>query len=196
MPRRPKRERRSTAVDPETLAARPRRGVARTLGAWLWRPVRICLLGVLVVVLFVEEWGWRPLTALAARVARWPPLAVLERRIRDAPRWVALALFLVPAVLLVPLKLAALWLIQEGSATLGIALILAAKLVGTAFVGRLFVLVEPQLMTFGWFARCVFWWRETRDRVMAALHRSLAWRMARAFRRVARRWIERLRGRV
>jgi hypothetical protein len=168
----------------------------RTLAASLWRPVRVCLLGVLVVVLFVEEWGWRPLTALAARIARWPPLAVLEQRIREAPRWVALALFLVPALPLVPLKLAALWLIQKGSATLGIGLIVAAKLIGTAFVGRLFILVEPQLMTFGWFARCVFWWRETRDRVMAALRRSLAWRLARAFRRVARRWIERLRGRV
>jgi hypothetical protein len=93
---------------------------------------------------------------------------------------------------LVPLKLVALWLIQEGDATLGIAVILAAKLVGTAFVGRLFVLVEPQLMTFGWFARAVFWWRETRDRVMANLRRSIVWRSARALRRVAARWLERL----
>ena len=98
--------------------------------------------------------------------------------------------------MLVPVKLGALWLIQAGSATLGIAVILAAKLIGTAFVGRLFILVEPQLMTFPWFARCVHWWRETRDRVMAAMRRSLFWRMARAFRRVARRWIERLRARL
>ena len=158
--------------------------------------MRVVLLAALVIVLFIEEWGWRPLTALAAAIARWPPLAVLERRVRAAPRWVALALFLVPAVMLVPVKLGALWLIQEGRATLGIAVIVAAKLIGTAFVGRLFILVEPQLMTFPWFARCVYWWRETRDRVMAAMRRSLGWRMARAFRRVARRWIERLRARL
>ena len=119
---------------------------------------------------------------------------MLERHIRAARPRVALALFLVPALLLVPVKLAALWLIQEGRATLGIALILAAKVIGTAFVGRLFILVETQLMTFPWFVRCIHWWRATRDRVMAALRRSVVWRIARAFRRVARRWIARFRG--
>ncbi|HEY2187161.1 MAG TPA: hypothetical protein VGH48_01205 [Caldimonas sp.] len=147
----------------------------------------------MVVILFVEEWGWRPLTALATAFARWPPIAALEGTIRNAPRTVALALFLVPALLLFPVKLVALWLIQEGRPTLGIAMIVAAKVLGTAFVGRLFILVEPQLMTFAWFARRVRWWRATRARVMATLHRSWAWRAARAFRRVARRWLMRLR---
>ena len=119
---------------------------------------------------------------------------MLERHIRRAPPRVALALFLVPAILLVPIKLAAIWLIQEGRATLGITLILAAKVIGTAFVGRLFILVETQLMTFPWFVRCIVWWRAIRDRVMATLRRSLVWRSGRAFRRVARRWIARFRG--
>ena len=42
---------------------------------------------------------------------------------------------------------------------LGVAIIVAAKVLGTALVGRLFVLVEPQLMTFAWFVRCAAWWR-------------------------------------
>ena len=158
----------------------------------MWRPFRFVLLALLVLVIFVEEWGWRPLAALAAAIARWPPLAVLERRIRAAPRHVALALFLVPAILLFPVKLAALWLIQAGRPTLGIAVIVAAKVIGTAFVGRLFVLVETQLMTFAWFVRCVDWWHATRDRVLAALRQSVLWRSARAVRRVARRWLKRL----
>ena len=36
---------------------------------------------------------------------------------------------------------------------LGVFVIVAAKVLGTACVGRLFILVEPQLMTFAWFAR-------------------------------------------
>jgi hypothetical protein len=169
------------------------RGARRRVARWLWRPVRTVLLALLIVVIFIEEWGWRPLTALAAAIARWPPLAALEGAIRNAPRTVALALFVVPALLLFPIKLVALWLIQEGRATLGIALIVAAKVLGTAFVGRLFILVEPQLMTFAWFARGVGWWRTTRTLVMATLHRSWIWRVGRAFRRVARRWLLRLR---
>lgn len=166
----------------------------RRIAALAWRPFRFVLLALLVLVVFVEEWGWRPLVALAAAIARWPPLAGIEQRVRVAPRHVALALFLVPALLLFPVKLAALWLIQEGRATLGIAVIVAAKLIGTAFVGRLFVLVEAQLMSFAWFARAIGWWRATRDRIAAAWRQSAFWRTGRAVRRVARRWWLRLRG--
>jgi len=111
-----------------------------------WRAVRPVLLALAAIVLFIEEWGWRPLTAAAARVARWPPIARFENLLRRAPPKVALALFLVPALLLFPVKLAALWLIHEGRAMLGISLIVVAKLAGTALVGRLFA---PDLFS-GW----------------------------------------------
>ncbi len=97
-----------------------------------------------------------------------------------------------PAILLVPVKLGALWLIANGHATVGIAVIVAAKIVGTSFVGRLFVLVEPQLMQFAWFARAIGWWRATRERVMAAVRRSAFWRSGRAMRRLARRGLDRV----
>jgi hypothetical protein len=158
----------------------------------LWRPLRFVLLVLLVLVIFIEEWGWRPLAAAAAAIARWPPLAVLERWIRTAPRHVALALFIVPAIALIPVKLVALWLIQDGRATLGIGVIVVAKVVGTAFVGRLFVLVEAQLMTFAWFVRCMTLWQSTKARVMAALRQSVLWRSGRAIRRVAQRGLKRL----
>ena len=103
-----------------------------------------------------------------------------------------LALFLLPALLLVPVKLAALYLIRDGRVTLGVAIIVTAKLVGTAFVGRLFILVETQLMEFAWFARCVAWWRVTRGRVTAALRRSVLWHNGRALRSAWRNWRRRV----
>ncbi|MEP6739135.1 MAG: hypothetical protein ABJA61_02065 [Caldimonas sp.] len=154
-----------------------------------WRALRAVLLGLAVVILFIEEWGWRPLAAVAARIGRWPPLARLERLIvRTSPR-VALVLFLVPAVLLFPLKLGALWLMDQGHAMIGIAVIVAAKVLGTAFVGRLFILVEPQLMQFAWFARALRWSRKTRARTMARVHASVLWRSAAALRRAWRVWL-------
>ena len=149
--------------------------------------MRAVLLVLVVLIVFFEEFGWRPLAAVAAGFARWPPVARLEALIRRAPPRVALALFLVPALLLFPIKLGALWLMQAGRPTLGIALIVVAKVGGTALVGRLFILVESQLMTFAWFARCVDWWRATRDRIMAALRKSTAWRSARMLGRLWRR---------
>lgn len=157
---------------------------------WLWRALCGVLLALAALVLFLEEWGWRPLTAWAARLATWPPFARLEQRIVALPPAGALALFLVPAVALFPLKLVALWLIHLGHATLGVLVIVAAKLAGTALVGRLFILTEPQLVTFAWFARSLAWWRVTKARVRAAIERARAWRIVRA---VVRRWRSTLR---
>lgn len=153
----------------------------------LLRGLRRVLRGVLLVlaaaVLFIEEWGWRPLTACMAWLAKWPPLARLEALIRGvSPRW-ALVLFLVPAALLFPIKLVALWLIHQGRAALGLAVIVAAKLLGTGLVGRLFMLTEPQLMHFAWFVRALTWWRATKERVKAAIKRSATWRAAQVVKR-------------
>jgi hypothetical protein len=156
---------------------------------WVWRVLRGVLLTLAAMVLFIEEWGWRPLTALAARVARWPPLARFEARIASAPPHLALVLFLVPAVLLFPIKLLALWLIHEGHAVLGIGVIVAAKVLGTALVGRLFVLTERQLMQFAWFARAMNWWLATKQRLKAVVVQSTAWRAARDAMRRARAWL-------
>jgi hypothetical protein len=157
----------------------------------LWRLLRGALLVLAAIVLFIEEWGWRPLTAWAARLAKWPPLARLEAHIVALPpRW-ALALFIVPAVALFPVKLVALWLIHLGRTTLGVLVIVLAKLIGTALVGRLFILTEPQLMQFGWFARALGWWRATKDRIRASVHGSPAWRATRATVRRWRLWLRR-----
>ena len=147
--------------------------------SWLWRLARRVLLVLAAIVMFIEEWGWQPLTAWAARIARWPPLAWLEGLIRQAPARLALALFLVPAVMLFPIKLLALWLMDQGRVGLGVAVIVAAKLIGTAVAGRLFMLVEPQLMQFAWFVSALTWWRATKARVHEALEASSTWRTMR-----------------
>lgn len=157
--------------------------------AVLWRLLRGFGVVLAAIVILVEEWGWRPLTAFAARVARILHLQRLEALISAAPPLVALLLFLAPAVLLFPLKLLALWLIGEGRAGLGIFIVVAAKVLGTAFVGRLFILVEPQLMTFAWFARALQWWRQTKLRIVEAVRRSAPWRTARALSRLWSAWL-------
>ena len=157
-----------------------------------WRAIRGVLLALAAVVIFIEEWGWRPLTALAARLGQWPPLARLEERIATLPpRW-ALLLFLVPAVLLFPVKLLALWFIHQGRTALGVGVIVVAKLLGTALVGRLFILTETQLMHYAWFARALGWWRNTKARVKTAVQRSRSWRAARAAASAGRRWLRRM----
>ena len=163
-----------------------------TLLKLIWRPLRGVLLALAAVVVFIEEFGWRPLARWAARLAQWPPLARLEFRVQRVSPREALVLFLAPVVLLFPLKMLALWLIHDGRPLFGISLIVVAKLLGTALAGRLFVLVEPQLMSFDRFARAVWWWRELQRRVKAAVVGMAAWRRVRASMRWLRTTLRRM----
>ena len=142
---------------------------------WAWRGLRAVLLFCAGAVLLVEEWGWRPLSRWLARWETWPPLARVEARIRTLSPYAALAFFLVPVLTLFPVKLLALWLIHQGSAVLGVTVIVLAKVVGTALAGRLFVLTEAQLRHFTWFDRGLNWWQATKAQLRLSLEKSSAW---------------------
>ena len=157
------------------------------------KPVIVALkraFGVLVALLVLfEEWGWEPLQRLMARIARLPVLRQLEALIARLPSWAALAVLALPSLLLIPAKLAALWLIASGKKTLGVAFIIVAKVVGTAIVARLFALTRPALMQMAWFATLYARWVAWKDAWTASVRASWAWRLGRVVRRVAqRRW--------
>src|SRR5574343_501955 len=90
---------------------------------------------LLALLILFEEWGWEPLQRALARLGRLPLLRQLEAAITRLP------------------PLLALGLIAHGKRLLGVAVIVAAKLVGTAVVARLFTLTRPALMRMAWFAR-------------------------------------------
>ena len=143
---------------------------------------------LLALLILFEEWGWEPLQRALAWVARLPPLAWVERRIAALPPYAALAVFILPTAMLLPVKLAALWLIGIGKAGLGLAVIVIAKLVGTALLARLFKLTQPALMQLGWFANAYTRWSVWKEAVLARVRASWAWRVGRVVkRRVAQR---------
>ncbi len=156
---------------------------------WPWRLLRGALLFVAALVLFIEDFAWKPLAAALGKLARWAPVARLEARIRGVAAHTALVLFLVPAVLLVPIKLVALALIHGDHPALGVIIIVVAKIAGTAFVGRLFVLLEPQLTQFRAFRLALRWWRMTKARLYAALRVPLLRQRLRNAYRDVRAWV-------
>jgi hypothetical protein len=148
------------------------------------------VLGALVaLVILFEEWGWEPLQRTMARIGRLPLAAWLERRIAALSPRAALVVFVIPAVALLPVKLGALWLIGQGHRWLGVALIIGAKVLGTAIVARLFALTRPALMSMPWFANAFSRWSAWKDALLLRVRAAWAWRMGRALRRLAsRRW--------
>ena len=123
-------------------------GLARVAKRLLAAPFVI----LAAVVILIEDWLWDDLARLAAAIGRLPILRSVEAFIASLPPYPALLFFATPALLLVPLKLIALFLISHGQATLGVLTIIAAKFAGTALVARIFILTRPQLLRIGWFA--------------------------------------------
>ncbi len=145
-------------------------------------------MALLVPVLLFEEWGWEPLARGAARLARLRLWARFEAALRTLPPWGAVLAIFLPALLLLPIKLFGLFLLGEGHAMSAVMLLLAAKLVGTAIVARLFQLVEPALMQLPWFARCYPRWKLWKDGVFERVRLSAPWRAGRRLRSGLRRW--------
>lgn len=126
------------------------------------------LASVVALIVVFWEWGWRPLAALLGQLARWRPFAALETLVRGLPPYAALAVFALPSVLLLPLKLMAFYLVAQGYKAAAAAVFIGAKVVGTALVARIYMLTEQALMRIGWFKR-------TYDTVMPLKAALTAW---------------------
>jgi hypothetical protein len=130
------------------------------------------------VVLLVEEWCWDTGIRLTHALARWPALAALEERVRALPPYAALCAFVLPGLLLLPVKVLALLAIAHGHALSGIATIVLAKVGGAAVVARLYVLTLPTLLAVGWFARCHGWFMGVKTRCLDYLRTSRVYHLA------------------
>jgi len=151
------------------------------------------VLGLLLLpIILFEEWGWDALLALAARIASWLRLEALQRRIAALPPYGALAVLLLPSLLLVPLKLLGLWMLTRGLVLWSLLLVVVSKLAGTAVLAQLFTLTKPQLMKIGWFARGYARWTAWKNRWLDALHATAAWQAARRVRQAALAWMRRV----
>jgi len=155
------------------------------------------LVQLAALLLLAEAWTWELGSRAAARMAAWPPLRRLEGRIRTLPPWAAFAAFVLPGLLLLPVKLLALLAIAHGHALSGIVGFAAAKLGGAVVVARIYVLTLPTLLTLGWFARWHGGFLALKERWLALLRASRFWygtrtaiaAMRRKVRQTARRFL-------
>jgi len=79
----------------------------------------------------------------------------LKRRIEDLGPYQSLFLLAVPTATVEPLKLVAVAVAAEGHWIAGTAMIVTCYLLSLVLVERLFIIVEPKLLTIPWFAK--FW---------------------------------------
>jgi hypothetical protein len=120
---------------------------------WLRKLIAAPFVALATIIILLEDWLWDDLQRIAAAIGRLPIFKQIEMLIVSLPPYACLLTFAAPSLLLIPVKLAALYLIAHNQATLGFMTVVGAKFVGTALVARIYQLTEKKLLLIGWFAR-------------------------------------------
>jgi hypothetical protein len=160
---------------------------------------------LLALVFLFEAWLWehlRPIVAWVVDLVAWDRLkARLARLIDRLPPYAVLVVFVIPFILLLPLKFLELYLIVHRQWVATILVLVLAKLVGLGVTAFIFEVTRPKLLQMAWFRwlyeLMLFWLAKAhelvdpiKERIKQRLRR-LIWlakpgRPSRFFRRIAR----------
>jgi hypothetical protein len=158
----------------------------------LKRALELLIIPLAAAVVFFEQTLIRMLNAITAVIARWAPIAALEAWLRKQPPWIALLAFVAPSILILPIKFSAIYFAAHRDFMMAIAAVVVGKVLATAIVARLYVVLRPTLMTIGWFARLDTWFFFWRDRAYAYVRALPAWQKAKAVVDRTRLWLAEL----
>jgi hypothetical protein len=119
------------------------------------RHIKRWLLILLALVFLVEAWLWEHLSPIVAWVVDRLPLKKLKERIATAivnlPPAVTLIVFVIPFLLLLPLKFLEFWLLAKRQWLAAIVVLVFAKLLGLGVTAFIFDLTRPKLLQLAWF---------------------------------------------
>jgi hypothetical protein len=147
----------------------------------LFRPLWI----VLALLFLAEAWLWRHLEPIVARIVNlvpWGRLKVwLAKLIEDLPPWAALGVFIVPFIVLAPLKFFEVYFLATGNWLALIALLIVAKLIGVGVTAFVFDVTRDKLLQMAWFLKLYLWvldvvqWAHTITEPVRERVRQLVW---------------------
>src|ERR1041384_1235758 len=110
---------------------------------------------LLALFFLVEAWLWehlRPLIAAVVNVIAWDRLkARLAAAIEWLPPWAVLIVFVVPFIVLLPLKFLEVYLLVQRQWIAAIVVLVLAKLIGVGVTAFIFDVTRPKLLQMAWF---------------------------------------------
>src|SRR3954449_6360016 len=122
---------------------------------------------LLAVIFLVEAWLWDHLRAAIAWVVDLVPLDKFKTQlavlIEKLPPWAVLIVFVVPFIVLLPLKFLEVYFIVRHRWIAAILILALAKLLGLGVTAFIFDVTKPKLLQMVWFRRAyelVLYWLE------------------------------------
>ncbi len=129
---------------------------------WL-RPLWV----VLALLFLLEAWLWDNLEPIVARVVNlipWGRLKVrLVRLIDILPPSAVLFVFIIPIIVILPLKFLGVYFLATGNWYGAIGFLLLAKLLGLGLTAFFFDVTRDKLLQMAWFHRMYEWFLWARD---------------------------------
>jgi hypothetical protein len=122
---------------------------------------------LLALFFLIEAWLWdrlRPFVAAVVNVIAWDKLkARLAAMVEWMPPWAVLIVFVIPFIVLLPLKFAEVYFIVHRQWIAAIVVLVLAKLLGLGVTAFIFDVTRPKLLQMAWFRRLyelVLYWLE------------------------------------
>ena len=122
---------------------------------------------ILALLFLLEAWLWDHLEPIVARVVDLIPWGRvkdwLRRTIANLPPWAALGVFIVPLIVLLPLKFLEVFLLAKRHWLAAGLVLIVAKLIGLGVTAFVFDATRGKLLQMAWFARMFDWFMWARD---------------------------------
>lgn len=156
---------------------------------------------ILALLLLLEAWLWDHLEPVVARVINVIPWGrvkiILARLLEKLPPYAALVVFVIPVLVLLPLKFLEVYFLATGNWFGAIVVLIFAKLLGLGVTAFVFDVTRGKLLQIAWFQRMYDWflwardWARTQTEPIRARIRKIAWlfmpgRVGRTLRRLNR----------
>jgi hypothetical protein len=129
----------------------------------LLRPLWIFL----ALIFLAEAWLWDHLEPIVARVVNLIPWGRLKEKlarfIEDLPPWAALVVFVIPFIVLLPLKFLEVYFLAKRNWLGAAAVLIFAKLLGLGVTAFIFDVTRGKLLQMAWFRRVYAWVLELRE---------------------------------
>jgi len=129
---------------------------------WL-RPLWVFL----ALLFLLEAWLWDHLEPIVARLVNliaWDHLKQkIARTISGLPPWATLAVFIIPFIVLLPLKFLEVFLLAKRQWFAAVLVLLFAKLLGLGVTAFVFDATRDKLLQMAWFERMFDWFMWARD---------------------------------
>src|SRR5664280_339888 len=129
---------------------------------WL-RPLWV----ILALLFLLEAWLWDHLEPIVARVVNFIPWGKLKeklaRLIEDLPPWAVLFVFIIPFIVMLPLKFLEVYFLATRNWLGAIGVIIFVKLVGLGITAFIFDVTRDKLLQMAWFRRMYGWFLDLRE---------------------------------